>query len=344
MSGAPKILAIACMRNEGPFVLEWVAHHRALGVSDFLIYSNDCDDGTDGLLEALAAGGAVTHERQEPRGRSVQWQALRAAKAHPSYAAADWAMCIDCDEFVTLKTPHESLPGLISALDADAVLMPWRLFGSGALLRYADEPVTERFTRAAPEGMAFPAAARFFKSLFRVSAFQRPGVHRPKPKPSKPARWVDGSGAPLPDGFAVAEDIILVPTPDVARGAVQLNHYSLRSAEDFLVKRRRGLPNRSGKPLGASYWAERNFNLEEDLSAARHADARREETRRLLAQPGVAEAHAACVAAHRARIAECLTDPDEARLFSRLALLPSSVPPDPETSRWLLDVVNKAGG
>jgi hypothetical protein len=40
----------------------------------------------------------------------------------------------------------------------------------------------------------FPAASRFFKTLYRVNAFARPGIHRPKPKASKPARWVDGSG------------------------------------------------------------------------------------------------------------------------------------------------------
>lgn len=337
------ILAITAMRNEGPFVLEWLAHHRALGVSAFLVFSNDCDDGTDALLDALEAGGAVTHVRHEARGRSVQWQALKAAKAHPLHAAADWALCIDCDEFVALKPPHDTLPALLAALGADAVMLPWRLFGSSGHLDFAEEPVTGRFTMAAPEDMAFPAAGRFFKTLYRTAAFRRPGVHRPKPAPGRPARWVDGSGRALPPGFAAAEDRIVAPEPG-RYGAVQLNHYSLRSAADFLVKRRRGLPNRSAKPLDASYWAERNFNLAEDRSALRHAAARAAETERLLALPGVAAAHREAVAAHRARIAALLADPDEARLFTRLALLPTSVPPGPEVARRLFEVLRAAGG
>ncbi len=48
------------MRNEGPYILEWLAHHRAIGVRDALIYSNDCDDGSDALLDLLAGAGMAT--------------------------------------------------------------------------------------------------------------------------------------------------------------------------------------------------------------------------------------------------------------------------------------------
>ena len=340
MTGGARILAITSMRNEGPFVLEWIAHHRALGVNGFLIFTNDCDDGTDALLDTLVAGGVVTHIRQEAGEGSIQWQALKAAAGHADYARADWAMAIDCDEFVVLNEPHADLPALIGALEVDAITLPWRLFGSSGHLRFADEPVTERFSRAAPVPMLFPAAARFFKTLYRVAAFERPGVHRPK---GEGAAWADGAGRPLPEAFSEAQGQIMLPPAEKPYAHVQLSHYSLRSAEDFLVKRRRGLPNRSDKALDASYWAERNFNTVEDRSAERHRAAREAEAARLRAIPGVAEAHAACVAAHRARIAELLKDPAEARLFTRLALLTSSVPPDPDTARALLQVIHDVG-
>ncbi|MGB8813172.1 MAG: glycosyltransferase family 2 protein, partial [Paracoccaceae bacterium] len=37
---------VTTMKNEGPFILEWIAYHRMIGVDDFLIYTNDCSDGT----------------------------------------------------------------------------------------------------------------------------------------------------------------------------------------------------------------------------------------------------------------------------------------------------------
>ena len=42
---------------KGPFILEWIAHHLAVGFEHFLVFTNDCDDGTVELLDALAAHG-----------------------------------------------------------------------------------------------------------------------------------------------------------------------------------------------------------------------------------------------------------------------------------------------
>ena len=53
-----KILSASTVRNEGPYLLEWIAWHQVLGVTDFLVYSNDCDDGSDLLLNRLAEHGA----------------------------------------------------------------------------------------------------------------------------------------------------------------------------------------------------------------------------------------------------------------------------------------------
>ena len=33
-----RITAVTCVKNEGPFLLEWIAFHRVLGVTDFLFY------------------------------------------------------------------------------------------------------------------------------------------------------------------------------------------------------------------------------------------------------------------------------------------------------------------
>jgi hypothetical protein len=35
-------LALLCVRNEAAFLLEWLAHHRAAGFDDFVVFSNAC--------------------------------------------------------------------------------------------------------------------------------------------------------------------------------------------------------------------------------------------------------------------------------------------------------------
>ena len=43
------------MKDEGPFLLEWVAYHRLIGVNDILVFTNDCSDGTDQMLERICS-------------------------------------------------------------------------------------------------------------------------------------------------------------------------------------------------------------------------------------------------------------------------------------------------
>ena len=45
---AEKVI-VACMRDEALFVVEWVAHHLAVGFDRIIVYTNACSDGTDRL-------------------------------------------------------------------------------------------------------------------------------------------------------------------------------------------------------------------------------------------------------------------------------------------------------
>ena len=52
-------------------------------------------------------------------------------------------------------------------------------------------------------------------------------------------------------------------------GLVQLNHYAVRSAESFLVKRNRGRVNHMDRDQGLAYWFRMNNNYAEDRSITR---------------------------------------------------------------------------
>lgn len=339
-----RILAVTTMRDEGPFILDWVAYHRSIGVTDFLIFSNDCTDGTEALLDALdAAAVGVTHIPQDvAEGTSPQWQALRAAWHHPLRKACDWAVVCDVDEYI-VHHGAASLPDLIAALPAgtDAIAMPWRLFGNNGVLRFEDRPVIEQFTASAEAGMEYPVQATFPKSLFRLKGpFNQFGVHRPKQKsaPGAPVpRWVDGAGAPLPDLFAATQSRLALFGLSTGRSLVECHHYSLRSAESFIVKRARGLPNRSAKSIDLGYWVERNFNTVNNRAALRFADGMGAERAALDARaPALAACHADCVARHRAAFDAAMGEERELRLLMQISMAGASqVLPDAEARRLL---------
>ncbi len=320
-----RILAVTSVRDEGPYLLEWIAWHRLLGVTDFLIASNDCRDGTAQMLDALQAEGVIRHLPQPPmaeavagKGKaSVQWRALKAAWAEPERKAADWMLISDVDEFPVIHTGAHRFADLISVLpeETEAVALAWRLFGAAGRAEIGDQPVTAQFTRSAPPDMFHPIAATMFKSLFRPKAFQRPGVHRPLRREGEgPARWTDGSGRPLTDPHIQDKRLSLLPLTG-HRVLAEMHHYSLRSAGAFVVKSDRGLPNRSQKQIDLSYWVERNFNTVENTAALHLAEPLAAEIAALKALPGIKALHDAALSWHRDRLQALIRQPDFYRLW-----------------------------
>ena len=146
-------LIVTAMKNEGPFILEWAAYHLSIGFDQFLVYTNDCEDGTDAIWRRLAEMGFGAHEvNDDIKARGVQKTALMRADDHPLTGQAEWLSCLDCDEFLNIQLGDGALDDLLAATpDADVHLISWRRFGAAGRMGYAEGLVTEQFTRAAPE-------------------------------------------------------------------------------------------------------------------------------------------------------------------------------------------------
>jgi hypothetical protein len=180
--------------------------------------------------------------------------------------------------------------------------------------------VTEEFSRCAEEVIRKPHQAWGFKTLFRNNGiFRKLGVHRPKGLKSQlweDIRWVNGSGKPLPPAMYRTS---WRSTPETyGYDLVQLNHYAVRTAESFLVKRDRGRVNHVDRDQGLSYWFRMNNNAEEERSIQRRLPMLRAELDRLLADPEIAAAHAFSVERHRAKITELKGRKDFAELLGEL--------------------------
>ena len=340
-----KVTIVTTMRNEGRHLLEWVAYHRAIGVTDFLIYTNDCDDGTDTLLDLLPY---VTHIPLEAGEKPPQWRALKAAWDHDLVRAADWVACIDCDEFINLNSKIGDISHLVSMVNADAIILPWRLFGNNGEIDLGSKLTLETFTKAAPEHMLYPAIGSYFKTLFRVNGpFRQLGVHRPRQKKSErhpAAGWVDGSGHAIGKPLCENDNQIMNWGHPIANDLVQLNHYSVRSVSDFMIKRGRGLPNHQSKLIDLTYWVERNFNSVQDKSVSQRLDQLSEELINLKEVPGVLNLHNHACAWAEMRLAELLRRPEELALFGRLILAGASTPPTDERSIQLIQAYQVAHG
>jgi hypothetical protein len=320
-----RILVVTAMKNEGPFILEWIAYNLAIGVDHFLVYTNDCADNTNALLDRLGEMGHVTRLPNPcvPGGKvKPQHAALKDAVRQKAYRQADWIVTIDLDEFIAIHVGEGTLPDLFRAANyPNAISLTWRYFGNGGVIAYEDRPVIEQFLRCAPEAFPDAGIAWGFKTLFnrRTCRFRRLGVHRPvkiDEADEGAVRWVNGSGRVMPrrlirTGWRTVQPIF-------GYRLATLNHYALRSAESYLVKRDRGRINHTDQDQGLYYWQRRNYIAERDDRILHVMPRVRAQLDRLMSDRVLARLHAEAVDWHRNRIARLKADPGYAELFADL--------------------------
>lgn len=223
------IALCAIVRNEIRSLVEWLAHHKALGFDEVVIYDNDSTDGTSEMLRVLDEAGEVVHL---PWPHSVGARPQRLAYEHArKHSDADWIAFFDADEFLVL---HEDAT-IAAFLDrqppeVSAVAVNWIVFGSGGEMRYRPVPVTERFTDALPAGAA---QNRTVKAIGRRAALSGTGIHRVA---------VAGGRYVMPSGSeALFDGLTASVAPEVTVAA--LHHYAVKSLEEFQEKRARGHAN-----------------------------------------------------------------------------------------------------
>lgn len=297
---AEKITLASCMRNEGIFLLEWIAYHQSLGFDEVLIVTNGCTDHSDTLLDLLADHGVVSHIRQTlAPGDNPQNAGMDLALTHLRSNGTEWCLHIDSDEFLLIEVGAGLLADLMPYVQrADVVPFTWRNFGDNGLSDWIPgENVLEKFTRAEPA--AEPGQSKS-KCLFRVASFARATDHNPR------APLIDDPKVLTPDGEALSNKTLAQGRSsrfrphDIACRArnARLNHYAVKSEDLFLMKNDRG--DGQGKlgevkyHLGSPWHRKANRNDVEDRAILRHWPATQARLEALRALPGVRAAEQAC--------------------------------------------------
>lgn len=313
----PRVLApgrsgnviVGCMKNEAPYILEWVAYHRAIGVDNFLIYTNGCEDGTDEILDRLQELGLLQHRLNDDwKGNSPQQYALNRSLKEPLIRTADWIIHIDVDEFINVRCGNGTLQDFLDRVPgATNVAMTWRLFGHNGVHKLDDDQfVIAQFDACAPKFCPKPHTVWGFKTMFRnIGAYEKISCHRPNKLADDfrdKVRWVNGSGQDMTREAAV--NGWRNSKKSIGYDLLQLNHYALRSAESFLIKRQRGRALHVDRSIGLNYWIRMDWGDHRDVTIQRNLPRLQAEFDRLLADPVLADWHARGQAWHRAKADE----------------------------------------
>jgi len=257
-------LAICLMiKDERPYLAEWLAFHALVGVSHFRIYDNGSTDGSLALLARLATHYDIEVLPWTVTGIERQQSAFNDA-CQALVGRYDWVAFLDADEFL-FDPQWRSLPNWLDGLEDDvgAVAVNQRVFGSAGRIEIDDEDlVIRRFTKRAkldyPEHfwvktIARPECVATFQ--FSHTAHLRDGRYI----------MTDGSQRQVAGNHPAQAAIVAVHGP-------VLHHYILKSWNEYQRKRQRGAVSDSGdmKRLTQDYFTGRDtmVNAEEDTALA----------------------------------------------------------------------------
>lgn len=312
---------VTMMKDEAPCLLHWIAHHRLVGFDRIVVFTNDCSDGTDALLDRLHAMGEVIHHRNKvPPGAKPQPLALRRADKLPEVTGSDWIIALDVDEYLQIKVGGGHLDDLFAtAPEADGFALTWRMRGGNGLRDWTDRPVTEAYPKGAPDLFRKGWGV---KTLFQPFEAMKLGIHRPTVKgPDKAAlrarAWVNGSAKPMTRGFL--EGMWRASLATLGRAHAEIAHFATQSQEAFLRRAARGNVNAKPDKYNAAYYAIFDRNETPQPGLLRHAAPTQTRVGQYLSDATLAALHARAMDWHARARDDLRAQPDYAARMQALA-------------------------
>lgn len=296
-----RITEVAFAKNEGRFLLEWIAYHRAIGITDFLIYTNDCEDASPDLLDRLQEMGFITHVPNPLQpGEQAQNKALNLAADHRLVKEADYVLQIDPDEFLSINAGEGFLSDLIdTAPDADVICVQMRFFGDSGFQIMPKGLVMETFTRCSledfEENNIVKSLARNGGPFYRITVNHMPDF---RPAEGQHPRIFNCGGTEIPTQAYGGERFRTIPDAFRSMQFAQLNHYCLKTMADYQAKKYRGTAAKNDAKFTESFWTRRNRNETQDIRILRHLTATNALMRKWLGDPALAACNRRCFEAY----------------------------------------------
>ena len=230
-----KLAIVACLKNESPYIEEWLEYHSRIGIDKFYLYDNDSEDRSE-LQKILAPWiDQKIVELTEFHGDYAQIPAYNDAVLKHRFDCKYLAF-IDLDEFIVPKQNRELIEIIDSLFQTQTdpqiriggVGINWRNFGSNGQEKKLPGGVLERFKKRAPDA---------FRPNIHVKTITNPRRVNRRVNPHNVIYYIDN--------ICVNENGVEVPLYFNEQNTVkkiQLNHYFTKSREEFMAKVDRGRP------------------------------------------------------------------------------------------------------
>ncbi len=270
------LAVVTIMKNEAPYVKEWLDYHLLAGVDHFYIYDNESPDNLKEVLQPYIDAEIVTYTFYPDKCRQLEAyiDAVKQYKYFCRYMA--W---IDADEFIFPKskpTITETVDEILSSTfpNVAGLGVNWNLYGSnGEEKADFSRGVLEKFTRRAENNynvpyLNNPSNGYWGNSLVKTIA--NPRSVKYFPTPHTPVCF-SNCVTINEKGFAIFSHQIY----PISTEKIVINHYFLKSKEEFEKRVQRGNADLFENNYTMNKFIEHDRNDVFDDSILKYRDARK---------------------------------------------------------------------
>jgi glycosyltransferase involved in cell wall biosynthesis/tetratricopeptide (TPR) repeat protein len=263
----------AIMKDEAPYLIEWLEFHKIVGVERFYLYNNNSTDNTIDILQPyLKSGEVILHDWPVTPGQIPAYEHCLSAYKIES----DWIAFIDLDEFL-FPTEKEDLKEVLKEFDGVVgVGVNQLFFGSSGHEVRPEGLQIEHFTKRAADNFD---SNKYVKSIVRTEQVLRP---------SCPHFFIPISK----DTFSVTENREPLSSSIAQKTSVQklrINHYYTKSQEEMKLKLIRGWACGVENPRTWLHWEYHDRNEVEDLTIQRFIPKLRQAVDSVISQSRIAQ-------------------------------------------------------
>ena len=239
-----KLAITAVIKNEAPYIREWIEYHRIVGVDHFYIYDNGSTDDIRNVLEPYIRQGIV--ELVDFPGEEVQLEvyndAVERHKVDTYYMAF-----IDADEFIVPMEDEKNIWQIIDEIFDEylqrkycfshtgtmcgGIGINWKVFGTSGYKNKPDGLVTEHFVYRAKDDDETNCRIKSICNPRRIDKFDY--------SPHIPA-YIEKYVEITENGSYLFNSPFFC---DAHYNRLQINHYMTKSESEYIAKIKRGYPD-----------------------------------------------------------------------------------------------------
>ena len=217
----------SAIKNEAPYLLEWIEYHRMVGVEHFYIYDNNSSDFPKEILQSYIDSGVVTFFDwpKHPGGQMSAFNDCLTNFKNETF----WLGLIDIDEFIVPLSKNTLSDFMKEYEESNGLGINWIVYGSSGHKKKPEGLVIENFLYRSNQTLSHNNQTKVIVNPRKVKIM--PNQH-----------YCVFNGDPAV-GVLDENKQILFPkatSPKNSTSKIRINHYFTKSYEEWEKKRVRG--------------------------------------------------------------------------------------------------------